>query len=531
VVGNVDLARIRDLVGFLACAVVAAPAVGGAIGATVFRLDQGGSWARFAGEWWVGDGLGVLVVGSAIIAWTSRGRLGTLLQPEPLILTGASVVLTVAVFWLEWIALAYVLVGLSVVIAVRLGTLPVAIAGAGVAFVAAQATASGHVFWDDLDIAADTALVHLQLLIALQVSAGLVIAAAVQSRDVAEDEARAAKILAHVDEGVVQVDGRRRIRFWNEAAAAITGVRSADAVGRPIGDVIGGWPALERRLAIAPAPGRTESRAVLPATVSGRELWLSMSGVDYGEGVVYAFRDVTGERRLEELKSDFVATVSHELRTPLTSVYGVLKTLGRPESALTPEQEQALLAIGEREANRLRDLIEQILELPVIEGRAQELESVAVDPCATARAAIESMAAAYPGRPVALEAAAGLPEVAADPARLVQVLTNLLDNALKYSFDGGKVGLAIRQRSRTVVFSVSDEGSGIPPAEQDRIFQKFYRVDPTQTGGVGGTGLGLYISRELVTQMGGAISVESQPGRGATFSVELAVHENAQSHD
>jgi two-component system phosphate regulon sensor histidine kinase PhoR len=130
---------------------------------------------------------------------------------------------------------------------------------------------------------------------------------------------------------------------------------------------------------------------------------------------------------------------------------------------------------------------------------------------------------------IELEAPAEVPLVAADAEHLRQVLVNLVDNAVKYSPDGGRITVRIEDRDSSVRFAVTDEGIGIPPSEQARVFDKFYRLDPNLTRGVGGTGLGLYICRELVRRMDGRISVESSPGGGSTFVVDLPVAAVADS--
>jgi signal transduction histidine kinase len=127
------------------------------------------------------------------------------------------------------------------------------------------------------------------------------------------------------------------------------------------------------------------------------------------------------------------------------------------------------------------------------------------------------------GIEVAVSKARGLPQVAADPDKLRQILTNLIDNGIKYSPDGGRVEIEIVRSGGRVRFRVSDQGLGIPPAEQDRIFEKFFRLDPNLTRGVGGTGLGLYISRELVTRMNGRIWVDSDGRSGSSFFLELPI--------
>src|SRR5581483_945672 len=240
------------------------------------------------------------------------------------------------------------------------------------------------------------------------------------------------------------------------------------------------------------------------------------------EGAVYAFRDVTGEHRLEELRRDFVATVSHELRTPLAAVYGALKTLRRQGAGLSEELRDQMLSIAEDQADRLAELIDDVLTVTALESGSVELRTGAVD---AAMLVEETVAAARAGLPawrkITVSAPARLAPIAADPSKLRQVLANLLENALKYSPDGGPVEVRLEQLSRTLRIAVRDEGLGIPGPKQQRIFEKFYRLDPNQIRGVGGTGLGLYICRELLSRMRGRIWVSSREGVGSTFTCEL----------
>jgi signal transduction histidine kinase len=153
--------------------------------------------------------------------------------------------------------------------------------------------------------------------------------------------------------------------------------------------------------------------------------------------------------------------------------------------------------------------------------------SIAIERCDAGAIANEVMDVLRSRTPQGIEVAVsksrGLPPVAADPDKLRQILTNLIDNAIKYSPDGGRVDVEIARSGGRVRFRVSDEGLGVPPAEQDRIFEKFFRLDPNLTRGVGGTGLGLYISRELVTRMNGRIWVVSDGRRGSSFFLELPI--------
>jgi two-component system phosphate regulon sensor histidine kinase PhoR len=268
----------------------------------------------------------------------------------------------------------------------------------------------------------------------------------------------------------------------------------------------------------------------LPLDVGGRELWLSISAVEFAAGSVYAFRDVTEERTVEKLKSDFVSTVSHELRTPLAAIYGAALTLRREDLPLPSDQQGNLLGVIADEAERLARIVNDILWTSRIESDALHITIETCDAVELARTVVEAARVHVPaGVRIALEAA-DVPPVAADPDKVRQVLGNLVENAIKYSPQGGPVDVLVARGAGTVRFLVRDEGLGIPASEHGRVFEKFYRLDPDLTHGVGGTGLGLYISRELVRRMGGSVTVESVPGRGSTFSVELPAATDVAGH-
>jgi signal transduction histidine kinase len=261
-----------------------------------------------------------------------------------------------------------------------------------------------------------------------------------------------------------------------------------------------------------------------PVDVQGQERWLSISGVRFPGGTVYAFRDVTEERAVEQLKSDFVSTVSHELRTPLAAIYGAALTLQRDDVRLEESQRSGLLDVISAEADRLARIVNDILWASRLDSGQMGIAIESCDATKLTHQVIEALRSHAPdGVALAVEARDDLPPVAADPDKLRQVLTNLVDNAVKYSPDGGRVRISVSQAGTRIRMRVEDEGLGIPPAEQDRIFEKFFRLDPQLTRGVGGTGLGLYIVRELVHRMDGRIWVVSDGRRGSAFTVELPV--------
>ncbi len=335
----------------------------------------------------------------------------------------------------------------------------------------------------------------------------------------AEARARAAIVVEHVADGVLLVDQDEIIRLWNPAAEQITGLAASDTVGRSPVDVFSPWET------IADLVQRGEPRPeTQPLEINGRELWLSITAVGFEGGTVFAFRDLTAERAVEKLKSDFVSTVSHELRTPLAAIYGAALTLRREDVPLGEPQRTGLLEVIASESDRLARIVNDILWASRLESGTMQTTIEKCDGVAIARSVVDAARHYIPPRiELAIKAPKKAPLVAADPDKARQVLTNLVDNAVKYSPDGGKVIVEITVEGSQLRYAVRDEGLGVPPAEHRRIFEKFYRLDPDLTRGVGGTGLGLYISRELLGRMGGRIWVESSGSGGSTFLAELPI--------
>jgi signal transduction histidine kinase len=261
----------------------------------------------------------------------------------------------------------------------------------------------------------------------------------------------------------------------------------------------------------------------MPLELGSGERWLSISGVGFDDGTVYAFRDLTEERGLEEIRQDLVATVSHELRTPLAAIYGSALTLAREDVDLEEAMNRRLLEVIVEESARLADIVNDLLLASQLDAGRLEVRIEQCDARELTERVVEAARTHLPDDVrVELERTSDdLPAVAADEGQLRQVLGNLVDNAIKYSPDGGDVRIRLEGGERHVRFAVSDEGLGIPKAERTRIFEKFYRLDPDMTRGIGGTGLGLYISRELVRRVEGRIWVEANEGGGSVFYVEI----------
>jgi signal transduction histidine kinase len=360
-----------------------------------------------------------------------------------------------------------------------------------------------------------TVAVGIGLLLFLRVPrrVGELYAAEERSRREAESRADAARALEHVGDGVVLTDRDGRVLFLNPAAADLAGSDNPETIH----DLL---PGIEEVV----AHRQHDSTAfIIPRQTASGERWLSVTSVDFGEGRVYAIRDITEERALESLRAEFVATASHELRTPLTAVYGAARTLLRRDIELPPTRRRDFLEMIANESERLSRIVDDILLANRLDAGAVEIATERCDPYALASSVIETTRARAPSNiDLTLDAPAReLPPIAADPDRLRQVLVNILDNAIKYSPDGGEIAVLLHGNGDRLRFEVRDEGLGFPPAERDRVFQRFHRLDPHQRRGIGGTGLGLYICRELVERMDGRIWAESEPGRGSAFYIEL----------
>ncbi|TML52951.1 MAG: GAF domain-containing sensor histidine kinase [Actinobacteria bacterium] len=343
-------------------------------------------------------------------------------------------------------------------------------------------------------------------------------AARARAEATAAEREHAARVLEAVGDGTFLLDDDSIVRLWNRAAELVTGRDRDSVLGQPVMDVFASWDALAREIPVSAgwAPARS---VTLPVELEGRELWLSFLAVRSLAGIVYAFRDLTIERRLEEAKSDFVASISHELRTPMTAVLGAANTLLREDIELSPERRRQLLEMIGSQGKRLTQMTEDVLLAGRLDHGDLRLEREPVDLAELVRTAVETMREQLPESVTLRIVPDGAVKAVGDPDRIEQVLLNLIDNAVKYSPRGGEVTIATLPAEGRARVEVADEGLGIPPAEHGSVFEKFYRSRSVQVPT--GTGLGLYICRELVRRMGGTIGVRSRPGAGSTFYFEL----------
>ncbi len=335
----------------------------------------------------------------------------------------------------------------------------------------------------------------------------------------AKERNRFEAVLDGLSEAVIALDADGRIELVNRATTALLGLPRSpvgltllEAVRNPtLGELVartrpGQLETVEFELAGA-VPHRVLARVTRPRS---------------GTGVVMVLHDVTELRKLEGMKRDFVANVSHELRTPVAIIRANAETL--LDGALDDKTRgrdfvEAML----RHADRLSGLISDLLDLSRIEaGRyGVKLQPVRVRAALQRVVELADRHVRDKGHAVSLDVPDAL-WVEADPRALEQILTNLVDNAIKYTPPGGRLSLRAAPSARGVRVEVEDDGPGIEPRHRDRVFERFYRVDPGRSRDVGGTGLGLSIVKHLAEAMGGAVGVDSAPVRGSLFWLELA---------
>jgi PAS domain S-box-containing protein len=370
-------------------------------------------------------------------------------------------------------------------------------------------------------------------------------------------------IVQNSADGVFALDRQRRIVIFNPALESLTGWQAAEVLGTPCSLVLRARDLSHHSLCeqnclclrafSSQQPLTTE---VLISTKDGREL---NAGISLGPildqagrviGAVGVVRDITRQKEVERMQTEFVSTASHELRTPLTLIKGYLGTLLRPDLRLPPETQTRFLRQIDEAANRLTGLVDDLLSVSRLESGQMELRLQPVDLSALVSRVVSTFAVQDDGHRLSLSLAP-LPDhlmVRADAEQIERILLNLLNNAVKFSPQGGHIqvsGCGVRVEhgqvaeavpgtcplpapnlddGAWVLVSVQDEGIGIPPEHQERIFEKFYQVDSGLTRRARGTGLGLYICKGIIEAHGGKIWVESTPGQGSTFVFDLPWH-------
>ena len=353
-------------------------------------------------------------------------------------------------------------------------------------------------------------------------------------QQVKAERERLTAIIENSGDGVMIVNPYRMIQTWNRTLANLTGISADAAIGRFCYDVLDlrtkqgesvchtACPLLhpppDGRLYAEGIHHRADGLAITLADIYSPQ----KDQEGYVTQIIANVRDITRLQEAEELKQTLLSVISHELKTPVSIIKGYADTLAREDANWDQQTLADGLAVIEEEADRLDRLITNLLEASRLQSGALRLRLSYINLADLARTAVDKLQATTQKHSLEFDFPPDLPPIQGDFERLSEVLTNLVGNAIKYSPDGGpiKVG-GMLGANNTVRLYVSDQGIGLSPADQERIFDRFYRVDNRLTRQTPGTGLGLFLVKAVVEAHGGRVWVESAPGKGSTFWVEL----------
>jgi signal transduction histidine kinase len=365
-----------------------------------------------------------------------------------------------------------------------------------------------------------------------------------------QERRRLAAILQHSADGVMILDAQGRILSLNRALERMTGWRSVDAVGRDHDEVItwkkldsgdlkkaldDGWP-LNRKSSTLDTPDSPDALDA-PDTLYVEGDLLRRDGLSQSIGIVYSplltaegalsnivanVRDITNFRQAQEMQNVFISTISHELKTPVALIKGHAATLRRDDVEWDMDVVRDYSAVIEEESDRLAVLIENLLTTSKIQAQRNlelNLDDIRLDQLA--ERSVERFSTQTQKHKFKLKFPPKFPVVRGDEQRLRQVLDNLISNAIKYSPEGGVIEVGGMNDGASVTVYVRDQGVGLSEQDQERVFERFYRVDSALSRKTQGTGLGLFLARAIVEAHGGKMRVESEPGHGSTFYFTL----------
>lgn len=331
-------------------------------------------------------------------------------------------------------------------------------------------------------------------------------------------------LLENTVNGIIMIDTRGIITYINPAALNLLDIHE-NVTGRSETEVIGNYELLEiigqvktfmqpvsKPIVLHQSGGKTIEANIVPIT----------GGKSTNQGVLAVLNDISELKKIDQIRKDFVANVSHELKTPLASISGFAETLMN-ENGENKETVNEFSRIIYEEAQRLKTMINSLLELSRLEADKSEVKFQPTDIDAVLRSALNLVQHQQLPQTINLEyiPAAGKSVIESNADLIIQVISNLLDNAIKYSPEGSTVKMQMEELETNVRISVIDTGIGIPEQEQQRIFERFYRVDKARSRKTGGSGLGLAIAKHLLEKLDGSITVVSKPGEGSTFSIYL----------
>ena len=378
-----------------------------------------------------------------------------------------------------------------------------------------------------------------ELLTAIGHQIGIAIANARLIEDTERRRATLDSVMNSLVDGLILLDQRGKIAYANPRAGEILGLPASALAAQTIeamdGDLVGRIAHREQvfaqlRSAIAHPLGIPTVEFALtepvPRTLQARFFPISDIGGD-SLGVGLLLRDITHEKELDEMKSQLLSTVSHELRTPLASIKGFATTLLREDIQWDEESRREFLTIIDEESDRLTELISNLLDMSRIEAGTLRVEPESTDLRPIVQDTVEQFQVVAHHQRFGVHLPPAIPPVLADPRRTRQVLRNLVENAVKYSPEGGPIDISVQVEADHVQVSVADQGIGIEPQQLHHVFERFYQVDSASTRRVGGSGLGLSICKAIVEAHHGSIWVESQPGVGSVFHFTLPLASSA----
>ncbi len=373
-----------------------------------------------------------------------------------------------------------------------------------------------------------------QVLQAFADQAAIAVSNARLYQGVLREKQRLDAIIEQSADGVMILDGRWRIIQFNKAMEQLTGWPRTEAIGRPCAEVLGIHNSQGINICLADCPLQRLPYASNPVvegwitTRDGRDLYVqSRYAPQRGagglfQGAIANVRDITDQKREEELQSTFVSIISHELKTPVSIIKGYAGTLGREDANWSRETIREGLRVIEEESDRLARQIQDLLDVSRLQAGGMHLELTDWSLAELAREVVQAFAVQTDGHfEFELRFPDDFPLAHADYERIRMVLTNLVSNAVKYSPEGGTIRIGGRAENDIAIVYVSDQGVGIAPEEQERIFDRFYRIDNRLKRDTPGTGLGLYLTRAIIEAHGGYIRVESKLGRGSRFIFTL----------
>jgi PAS domain S-box-containing protein len=379
---------------------------------------------------------------------------------------------------------------------------------------------------------------ELTLLTPLASALAVALRGAAHVQRLTEETSKLKAVVDQSSDGILVLDGEGRVQLWSPALEVLTGRAELTALGRPLGQLVAtvqpdGTPidpfAAGRGLLSPEEPRGTVELTVLRDDGEQRVVRCAHAGAFAADGTllrdVVIVHDVTRERQVERLKADFIATVSHELRTPITPIKGYADLLRRRGDAMSPEKRAECLEVISSRTEHLARLVEDLLlasRISATEGAASaqvemgtaDLVALITRACGDFGTDGERIELDLPTKPV---------HVGCDAMRVVQVLSNMVSNALKYSAAGSPVDVRLTVADGHATVDVSDVGRGIPADQLERVFEKFHRVEDPMRMTTSGTGLGLYIARELAAAMGATLTCRSTLGVGSVFSLSLPV--------